>query len=266
MIKGLGASYFIHNAIEYDYCLTESVISVVPICEEIVILDAGSTDGTVELIKDIASKWPNVRSFFGADWECGNDFSRLQKLATEAKNKLSDNIKWHLMMQADEVLHEKSYEGLELAVVHGNTHPHINGYRVYRFHIYGDFDHMVSLTAPSNRKPAGDWIIRLGRKELPIVGDAENLADIAITDRFANRLILFHYGYMRKSDEMLKKGIDMTMWFGGNIEPDKRLMDMQKSGRGWKPYEIMGKDLLETIRMAHPQVMSKWIEERKKYY
>ena len=266
MIQGLGCSIFVHNAVEYDYCLREAVESLIPICEEIVILDAQSTDlATVQLIRRLESQYPTVKAFYGAEWECANNFTRLQILATEAKNKLSHKIKWHFMLQADEVLHETSHKGIVQAIEQGNKTA-IQSFRVYRFHVYGNFSTMVSLTAPTHRKPAGDWIIRLGKKELAVVGDAENLADLGCSTYFANKIILFHYGYMRHSTPMLKKGIDMTTWFGGNIEPDKRLLDMQTTGRGWKPYEIMEKELLEPIRMPHPAIMAPWIEARKGDY
>ena len=265
MIKGLGASIFVHNAIEYDYCLGETVASIASICEEIVILDAQSTDGTIHLINNLSNKYPNVKAYYGAVWECANNYMRLQMLAIEAKNKLSENIKWHFMIQADEVLHETSEAGIKAAIDQGNK-TQIQSFRVRRYHVYGDFEHMVSLTAPQNRKPAGDCIIRLGKKNLSVVGDAENLEDIQCTDRFANKIILFHYGYMRHSAQMLKKGIDMTNWFGGCIEPDKRLIDMRDTGRGWKPYEIMGPELLEPIRSPHPVIMENWIDARKNWY
>lgn len=264
MIEGLGVSFFVHNAIEYDYCLKEAVESVLPVAQEIVILDAQSTDGTLDLLQRLNHYYPKVRVYSGAVWECAKDFTRLQKIAEQAKSHLT--TEYHLMVQADEVLHEDSYNAIERCVNHLKHTPVLNGFRVRRFHIYGDFEHMVSLNCPTNRKPAGDWIIRLGRTSLPIVGDAENLADNNITDRFCNEMVLFHYGYMRKSAEMLKKGIDMTYWFGGGIEPDKRLMDMQRTKRGWKPYEIMERELLEPIRKPHPAIMKEWIEEREQFY
>lgn len=45
----LGGSIFIHNAIEFDYCLEASVSSLAALCDEVVLLDASSTDGTTDL-------------------------------------------------------------------------------------------------------------------------------------------------------------------------------------------------------------------------
>lgn len=265
-IDELGGSLFIHNAIEYDYCLEKAIESIHPICREVVCVDAQSTDGTQDLLMDLAKKFPKLKIYFGYPWEINppEGYFRLSRLANIAREKLT--TKWHLMIQADEVLHESSIRIIKAAIEFGNNRSkylNCRAFKVRRFHIYGDFKHMVSLGIPREKKPAGDCITRLALKEVPVTGDAEAMHHDHANSMFADSIIMFHYGYVRKSEEFLEKGIQMTAFYG-NL--DKRLVDMKESKRGFKPLEIMDKSLLQKLIISHPQIMEDWIKERKEFY
>ena len=46
---------FVRNAIRFDYPVTESILSVLPVCDEIVVAVGNSDDGTRKLIESISS-------------------------------------------------------------------------------------------------------------------------------------------------------------------------------------------------------------------
>jgi glycosyltransferase involved in cell wall biosynthesis len=265
-IDKLGGSLFIHNAIEYDYCIEKAIESIHPICKEIVCIDAQSTDNTPDLLYDLAKKFPKLKIFFDFPWEENppEGYFRLSRLANIAREKLT--TPWHFMIQADEILHESSFEHIKKAIKFGeihNKHAGAKAFHVRRLHIYGDFEHMVSLNIPREKKPAGDTIVRLARQNLKITGDAENIHHSHANHVYTDKIVLFHYGYIRKGENLLDKGISMTAFYG---DTDQRLVEMKNNKTGFKPLNIMQKHLLAPIIMPHPAIMRDWIEERKKYY
>lgn len=262
MIEGLGGSIFIHNAVEYDYCIEAAITSLLDICEQVVVLDAQSSDETLTLLNNLANKNPRLKLYAGADWECAEDYNRLPILANQAKDMLWPGCKWHFMLQADEVLHENSFPAIEKAIassVAGDITA--AAYRVRRINVYGNFN--LRLRYDSHRKPCGDNLVRLAWREIVATGDAESLHCDYASYKYLDSIKIFHYGYMRKPQEVLKKGIDMTSWFGHGV--CRKLIEMQ-NGDGWDPYGIIPRQELEPIGMSHPKYASAWVDERRQHY
>jgi len=57
----LSACCFIRNTFTGGFCLPESMAQFMPFVDEMVIMDLGSTDGTVEFLQDIANHNPKVK-------------------------------------------------------------------------------------------------------------------------------------------------------------------------------------------------------------
>lgn len=101
MLKVSGAT-FIRNTFEGAFCLFESMASVLPLVDDMTILDLGSNDGTYEMLVEIAAANPSicvVRSHFskidaGAFADIAND--------CVASWKHDQGIFW----QADEICHQ----------------------------------------------------------------------------------------------------------------------------------------------------------------
>lgn len=87
-----------------EVLLPEMIRSIKGVASEIVVLDTGSTDRTVELARDLG-----VRCEHG---QLGEDFSR-------ARNQLLDLARgeWVLMLDADECVHEQHHDAIEQAIV-----------------------------------------------------------------------------------------------------------------------------------------------------
>ena len=97
----VSACCFIRNN-SVGFCLYESMASLLPLCREMVIMDLGSDDGTLETLADIANHNPKVKlvsgSFYNID---ANVFATLANdLIAMCKY---DNV---LYWQADEIWHE----------------------------------------------------------------------------------------------------------------------------------------------------------------
>ena len=98
----VSACCFIRNNQEGAFCLWESVASFVPFVDEFVIYDLGSTDGTLDLLYDIASVNPKFR-ILEKQWpviDAGAFATLANNVIADCKN---ENV---LYFQADEIWHQ----------------------------------------------------------------------------------------------------------------------------------------------------------------
>jgi len=254
----LGGSIFVRNAVKFDYCIQEAVESLIPLCDEVVVLDCQSEDETLDVLRALGRQYGNLRVYEGGEWECAPNFERLAILANQAKEYLK--TKWHFMLQADEVLHEDSFPHIRKAIQRAG--PGSKTWMVKRFNLYPDFDHYVKES--SRRKPCNDYPLRLGRRDIPAVSDAESLFLVGFNPRWKDLIHIFHYGYVRKRDLILDKAIDMQSWFHGpNSQPDPRCIEMKRTTGMFKPEEIIPMSECKPLTMSHPKFALEWVGERR---
>jgi len=96
------------NCIEQRYPWIESINSLLGFCDEVVVVDGGSTDGTWEKLQELAADEPRLKPFqHMRDW---NDkrfalFNGQQKAV--AREKCTGDFCWQV--DIDEVVHEEDY-------------------------------------------------------------------------------------------------------------------------------------------------------------
>lgn len=100
----ISACVFIKDTIDGAFCLFESLASILslPQVTEYIILDLGSTDGTYQLLQEIAAANPKIKLHTG-DWP-SIDAGAFAKLANDLVAMCSNDIVWY--HQADEIWHE----------------------------------------------------------------------------------------------------------------------------------------------------------------
>jgi len=253
-MKTIGGSIFVRNAVEWDYCIKEAVLSLVPFCDEVIVGDAQSTDGTLDILKEIESNEANVRVLENLPWECAKDNARLRLLANMVKNELKTD--WHFMLQADEAVHESSIPAIyDLA---DNTKG-ITGALVRRWNLWDNFEQYVGLT--SKFRPCGDCIIRLGELQWDAIGDAEGLYCKGPWEDMTGKIFIFHYGFLRNN--LINKVLDTQSWFFEDKNIDARYVEMHKEGNVFQSEKVIPKSELVDLPMPHPAIMSEWIAARR---
>lgn len=260
-MRTLGGSMFIRNAVQFDYCVGEALDSLCAICDKAVILDCGSTDGTLDLLVDAEKRNANLRVVTGADWECQNNFDRLRVLADAAKSYLDTS--WHFMLQADEVIHESSFPFIRKAVMS----PNYKSYAIRRCNLFGDLNHYLRYDLDQQHKPCSDIVFRLATIENPAYGDAESLqVDPAfLCEDYIDKITIYHYGFVRRDANSIDKILSMQSWFWGpGSNPDQRVVEMSKRGTRYE-WEIMKtREMLAHIPQPHPKFSAAWAEERQR--
>lgn len=257
MAQTLGGSIFVRNAIRFGYCLTEALDSLYALCDEISVLECGSDDGTAELL----SKWvlskgtsKTIIVEYGHPWEVTGDYSRLAVLANIARSRLTTS--WHFMLQADEVIHESSFP-LIRQLIEGRA----SGYYCRRLNLFRSPD--VHVRLDSNKKPCGDVVCRLARTNFPALLDAESLAvDADLNRAHVDKIVIFHYGYVREGELLIAKAMDMLSWFfGPHSTVDARIVKMRNEGNVFRPEVYFSESDVCPIPIPHP-VFSKALAAR----
>jgi hypothetical protein len=135
---------------------------------------------------------------------------------------------------------------------------------VRRLNLFGDVDHMLRETRDVIQ-PCGTGVFRLAPKGYLSYGDGENLewrTGVADRDNYGN-YTLFHYGYVRRDKEHIRKTIDVQSWFyGPGSTVDSRVLTMDPEGRyEWE--KLKPKEWLGPLPMPHPKAAMTWVNRRR---
>lgn len=101
MTYPLSACVFIKDTFTGAFCIFESVASILPFVDEFIIMDLGSTDGTLDYLQEIAGTNPKIKLLNGEfpTIDAGAFATLANDLIAECKH---DNV---LYFQADEIWH-----------------------------------------------------------------------------------------------------------------------------------------------------------------
>ena len=185
----------VRNAVLLDFPVVESIRSILPLCDEVVVNVGASDDGTLDLVRGIGD--PRVR-ILETVW----DFSKRETLLADETRRAMQACRgsWGVCVQADEVLHETGVPILREAMADVDGDPRVEALLVRYRHFFGD-----PFTEAVNRR----WY----RREVRIVRldpafaihpfrDAQGFRVGAGHRRIRARLTgaeMFHYGWARSA-------------------------------------------------------------------
>ena len=132
---------FVRNAIKYDYPVLESINSLLPLCDEVVVAVGNSEDGTLALIQGIASaKIRIIETVWHDSLRAGG-----RVLAVETDKALAavpTDADWAIYLQADEVLHEADYAAIRAGMARWQADKTVEGLLLNYRHFYGSYDYV----------------------------------------------------------------------------------------------------------------------------
>lgn len=247
----LAGTIFVHNAIKFDYCLKEAIESLLGFTDRVYAVDAGSDDGTQEIIKSFDERV--VKIFLSKEeWDAQQGREKLNYFTNIAiKAAQNDGFEWQFNLQADEIVHERSYPFIREAIEGKEM-----SYFCTRINLWKS--PYLMLDVPQERKPCSTEIIRLAKTNYRSVGDAESIGVDSTTFKYVKNIRIYHMGFVRDRKIMKDKVIHIQKEVF-QIDYDKKLdgIDYFEPDRWFDPK----KDLV-FINEPLPQVIKEWASKR----
>lgn len=239
---------FVRNGIKLGYPVTESIKSILPICDEFVISVGQSEDDTLEQIKAIND--PKIK-IIETEWDD-------KMFVRGAINAYQTNIAlkeckgdWGFYVQADEVVHEKY-----LPIIKENCEKYLNIKEVegllfdYK-HFWGSFN---------KYQKTRNWYraeVRIIRNHIGVVS-FQSAQGFRLNNRKLNVVKadaeIFHYGWVRPPKTMTKKKIALD-----TLHHDKNWVS-EHNPEPEKEFDYGNLKNCATFTESHPEVMKEFIE------
>jgi glycosyltransferase involved in cell wall biosynthesis len=250
-MKTLGFTLCVRNCIETDYCWEESLNSVLPIADQVVVCDSESTDGTRERLEEIASSEKKIKI---VDWKWQNpkgDHYFIVNWYNHARKQLDTDLNFQI--EADEVLSERSFN--ELRSIMALNEPISR--RVLRYNFWQDHRHM----APNGHVCSHD-VIRLGDSGLFMPSDFPMPEAIPICNLSqTSNIEVFHYGFIRKRKGFFIKARRLQNELLGSYDPRLAALEDEGENDNWMTHFQFPEPLREYFG-PHPKSAHKWLEDR----
>lgn len=233
----------VRNAIRYDYPFIESLQSLLPLVDELVLAIGDCDDGTVEALS--ALKSPKLKVIHTV-WDPAVRSGGL--IISQQTNVALDACQgdWCFYLQADEVLHENDLDRLDSAMRRNIDRPSIDGLSFRYHHFRADYYYRDPL--PYRRQTR---ILRRtcgGRS----YGDG---CGFRIDDRrlrtASTGAWIYHYGHVKPPRNMsAKMDYFCSLYDGRKVEPGS---EVSHDSFGWDVRSC------ERFTGTHPGVMSRRI-------
>lgn len=250
-LRGLTGVVPVRNGNSLQYAWQLAVASMLPICDEVLISDGGSTDGTVEEAMLLSAQDPKIKVLhYTWDNPVGDHWF------------LSRWINWSLQfaqydmqcqLDADEVFDPSSYGMMRMAIQ--NRKP--------------VWFHRVNLWAdPFHEAPHGTVCahncVRLGPIEHPACCDNLHPVEPWVNLNAENHpgLRIWHLGFLRDQPQFLKKARQIQHMLVNTFDP--LLAECERTGESWiKKCPFPPDKPLIQHRIPLPEIILPWLRERK---
>lgn len=191
----------VRNAIKFNYPVVESIKSILPICDEVVVNVGDSEDSTLELIHSIDS--PKIK-IIQNKW----DFSKGEEVLSRETNLALGKCQgdWAFYLQSDEVVHEKDLPVLLRIMRRHLTDPKVDCLRFKWLHFFGSF-YRYRVDAGWFQKE--DRIIKNnGQIESYSGAFGFRRKDGQPLRRFKTDCFIYHYGWVQPPDIMTERRVN----------------------------------------------------------
>lgn len=240
----------VRNAQKLDYPFRESVLSVLPLCNEFIINCGESTDGTREICESLKKEFPNKIKIIETVWSEANQAGGFQ-LKSQTDRALSEcKGEWCFYIQADELIHEEDLNKIEAAIVKASVNEAIDGIVFDYVHFYGNFSWAIR---------GRNWY----RKEVRCFKNGRGIEAFRDAQGFRKNgarlkgilcgARVFHYGYVRSSASLKTKSAEMAKWWGTSIPKDE------------KSFQLVNHIGLYPFKGSHPALLSEKTSSNQLY-
>ena len=245
---------FIKNAIKFDFPIQESILSILPLCDEIVVAVGDCNDGTRELVEAIH---PTKIKIIDTVWDATKNTGGivLADETNKAFNAIGSDSDWCIYIQGDEVIHENDIEVIKQAMLKYKDDKNVDGLLFNYFHFYGSFDYIGS----SNNWYSNEIRVINNNKNIYSYKDAQgfrkgNDEKLRVKQIDAS---IYHYGWVREPEMMQKKINGVAKFWGGDDVNDEK--NKHKVYDTTFDYSLI--NALEKFAGTHPELMKERIKK-----
>lgn len=244
---------FVKNALIYDYPVVESIRSILPVCDEVVVAVGNSEDATRDLISQIGSE--KIRIIDTVWDETLREGGKVLAVETDkAFAEIAPDADWAFYIQGDEVIHEKYLPAVREAMEKYRDSPGVDGLLFKYLHFYGSYDY---VGASANWYPHEIRVVKNDRS-IRSYRDAQGFRK---SDNSKLKVVpvdayIYHYGWVKDPRAMQKKRQNFNRlwhddrWIEENIEKVEAF-DYEKHVRELRRFDG-----------THPAVMQQRISTR----
>jgi hypothetical protein len=252
----------IRNGTSFDYPYLQSLESLLPLVDELVINVGYGDDDTLEQIKAFQKKHGADTEIvlFESHWPLNDPEKKKggQILAEQTNLALQRcSHDWCLYLQADEILHEEDTDKLKNAFQAHASNPNIQGLLFNYEHFYGSYDVVKESRSAYRRE------VRIIKKSSGArsVGDAQSfrLKDGTKLKVAHTGAKVYHYGWVRSPEQMKEKTFFMDQLYHGDPSQKDAQTKTPHTGDQHQYRRFWG---LKKFSGTHPQIMQARIEEK----
>lgn len=244
---------FIKDAIIYDYPVVESIRSILPVCNEVIVAVGKSKDDTLNLIKSID---PQKVKIIETEWD--ETLRTGGKVLAQETNKafkhISKDSDWAFYIQADEIIHEQYLTTIYEKMNSLKDSKNIDGLLFNYLHFYGSYDYVGASPRWYDKE------IRIIRNNPEIYSyrDAQGFR-IRNNEKLCVQPIdayVYHYGWVKEPKAMQRKQEQFhKLWHDDQW--------VQSNIAHVEAFEYASHiDLLRLFEGSHPEVMRNRIQDK----
>lgn len=234
----------IKNAIINDFPVIESICSILPVVDEMIVLIGDSEDKTEELIQSIAD--PKIKihhSVWNPNLRKGG--AVLADETNKAFKLIDPSSTWAFYIQADEVLHEQYHSVIREACKKYADQQRVQGLLFKYLHFYGTYDYVGDSRRWYHREVR---IIKNDQK-IQAYRDAQGF-------RIQNKKLLvklidayiYHYGWVKSPQQMKRKQKNVGRFWNEDEAWQKHLQEEDF-------FDFNDFDSLQKFKGTHPAVI-----------
>lgn len=246
---------FVKNAVKYGYPVVESIRSILPIVDEMIVCLGDSDDETNKLIESIGSdKIKIIHSVWDNSLREGGKVLAVE--TDKAIGATATDSDWLFYIQADEVVHEQYHATIIAAMEKYAADKKVEGLLFNYRHFYGSYKYIGD-----GRK----WY----SKEIRVIRNNKNIRSYLDAQGFRwnnNRKLnvklinayIYHYGWVRNPVTMQKKYADFGKLWNADASYEKWAEEEKKRLSGYDYSDI---DSLTFFSGTHPAIMKDLVEK-----
>lgn len=247
---------FIRNAIKYDYPVKEALLSILPLCDEVIVSIGNSEDDTEQLIQSINS--PKIRIQHSVWDDTLVEGGKVLAAETDkAFDQVSAGADWCIYLQGDELIHEDDYVTILENMMRYKEDPQVEGFLFKYRHFYGSYDYL----GDSRRWYSHEIRVIRNDKNIRSYRDAQGFRkhgrklQVKALDAY-----IYHYGWVRHPSLQLQKHLNFEKLY--NLDRLAKAVSVDKI-KGFDYHTI---DSLKKFTGSHPKVMQELIRKKNWHF